>query len=217
MDSKQCPPLPEAYFSESAVATFIISPEHAVIFWNKACEELTGLPASQVLMTRNHWRAFYDEERPCLADIVIDGNVEDLPRHYEKFGVSTLARDGIRAEGWFDNLGGKRRYIIFDAAPIYNDQGQLVSAIETLQDISALKETEQEDLVAGLQSTIAGNKTLTGYLPICSSCKNIRDKEGCWIEVESYFRDEAGILFSHGICPACIRKLYPEFYDKLQE
>lgn len=218
MTSSVSSPIPPEYFFESAVATFIVSPEHKVIFWNKACEELTGIRASQILMTRNHWHAFYDEKRPCLVDIVIDGNIFDLPDHYQHFGESKLAKGGIRAEGWYENLGGQKRYIIFDAAPIYNEAGELVSAIETLQDITDIKKNEQanEDLIANLEVNIAKNLALRGYVPICSSCKNIRDKSGGWVSLESYFRDKADLLFSHGICPDCSRELYPELFNKLK-
>lgn len=53
-------------------------------------------------------------------------------------------------------------------------------------------------------------KYLEGLLPICASCKNIRDKDGQWHQIESYIRDRSGSEFSHGICPDCADKLYPE-------
>ncbi|MHB8764621.1 MAG: hypothetical protein ACYDA8_09860, partial [Deferrisomatales bacterium] len=53
-------------------------------------------------------------------------------------------------------------------------------------------------------------RSLRRLLPICASCKKIRDDQGYWTEVEVYFRDQAGATFTHGICPACLRRLYPE-------
>ena len=53
-------------------------------------------------------------------------------------------------------------------------------------------------------------KTLRGILPICSHCKNIRDDDGYWKQLEAYFDKHAGIQFSHGICPKCAKELYPE-------
>ncbi|MCK9483958.1 MAG: response regulator, partial [Candidatus Marinimicrobia bacterium] len=58
-------------------------------------------------------------------------------------------------------------------------------------------------------------KTLSGLLPICSSCKKIRDDNGYWNEVETYIHKYSEVEFSHGICPECMRKLYPEQYDRL--
>jgi formate hydrogenlyase transcriptional activator len=55
-------------FTNLSVAAFAIDSDHKVILWNKACEELTGLKADEVIGTRDHWKGFYKEPRPCLAD-----------------------------------------------------------------------------------------------------------------------------------------------------
>ncbi len=57
-------------------------------------------------------------------------------------------------------------------------------------------------------------KKLQGMLPICSSCKKIRDDKGYWNQIESYIKQNSEAEFSHGICPDCAQKLYGEFYDK---
>lgn len=62
-----------------------------------------------------------------------------------------------------------------------------------------------------LAENIAEIKTLRGMLPICASCKKIRDDKGYWNQIESYISDRSEILFSHSICPECAKKLYPEF------
>lgn len=56
-------------------------------------------------------------------------------------------------------------------------------------------------------------KQLRGIMPICSNCKSIRDDKGYWHEVEKYVSEHSDADFSHGLCPACIRKLYPDFAD----
>jgi len=56
---------------------------------------------------------------------------------------------------------------------------------------------------------VAEIKTLRGFLPICSVCKKIRDDEGYWQRVEKYIQDRSDAKFSHGLCPPCARKLYP--------
>lgn len=53
---------------------------------------------------------------------------------------------------------------------------------------------------------------LEGILPVCASCKKIRDDKGDWQQIEAYIRDRSAASFSHGICPECARKLYPEYY-----
>ncbi|MCP3927936.1 MAG: hypothetical protein GY705_02410 [Bacteroidetes bacterium] len=61
-----------------------------------------------------------------------------------------------------------------------------------------------------LQEAIAQIKTLSGMLPICSSCKKIRDDKGYWNQIESYIQDHSDVGFSHSICPDCAKKLYAD-------
>lgn len=200
----------------SAVAAFVIDAQHKVIYWNKACEELTGVKASEMVGTDNHWKPFYDHKRPCLADIVIDREFGVVPDYYNIFRESALISDGLHAEGWYTNLGGKDRYITFEAAPIHNCRGDLEAAIETLQDITQREKIEEERdrLIVELKEALAKVKQLSGFLPICASCKKIRDDKGYWNQIEAYIRDHSEAEFSHGICPDCAKKLYPDFYKK---
>lgn len=69
-------------------------------------------------------------------------------------------------------------------------------------------EEKQQRLVQGLQSALSEVKTLKGFLPICSSCKKIRDDKGYWNQIESYIQRHSNAEFSHGICPDCSEKLY---------
>ena len=71
---------------------------------------------------------------------------------------------------------------------------------------------ELRRLNAELQDTLARIKTLSGLLPLCSSCKKIRDDDGYWHQVEVYIRDHSEAEFSHGLCPECAKKLYPEIF-----
>jgi DNA-binding response OmpR family regulator len=69
---------------------------------------------------------------------------------------------------------------------------------------------EKEKLIRELQEALDNVKTLSGLLPICAKCKNIRTDDGYWMQVESYLRDYSGLNFTHSICPECVKKLYPE-------
>ncbi|SPQ02079.1 conserved hypothetical protein [Candidatus Sulfobium mesophilum] len=71
-------------------------------------------------------------------------------------------------------------------------------------------EEEREKLTSQLQQALAEVKTLSGLLPTCASCKNIRDDKGNWNQMEVYIRDHSQAEFSHGICPDCAKKLYAE-------
>jgi len=73
-------------------------------------------------------------------------------------------------------------------------------------------EKERDVLVRQLQDALANIKTLHGLLPICSSCKKIRDDHGYWNQVETYIGAHSDVEFTHGLCPECIEKLYPDYH-----
>ncbi|MBF0101954.1 MAG: PAS domain S-box protein [Desulfobacterales bacterium] len=136
-----------------AVAIFVIDSTHRVIYWNKACEMLTGIKSKNIIGTQNHWMPFYDYQRPTIADLIIDQATDKCSECYTVFSPSILLPHGWHAEGWYMNLGRKDRYIIFDSAPIYNQQGDIVAAIETIQDITErmLLEKERKQLTIELR------------------------------------------------------------------
>jgi hypothetical protein len=68
---------------------------------------------------------------------------------------------------------------------------------------------EKEKLIGELKEALAKVKTLSGLLPICSSCKKIRDDKGYWNQIETYIRERSEADFTHGICPKCAKMLYP--------
>lgn len=65
-----------------------------------------------------------------------------------------------------------------------------------------------------LEEALSKVKLLSGLLPICASCKQVRDDKGYWSQIELYIREHSMVEFSHGICPECAKKLYPELYDE---
>jgi PAS domain S-box-containing protein len=92
---------------------------------------------------------------------------------------------------------------------------QLIEINEQLHQAIARRrdaEQEREKVIAQLQDALERVRTLSGLLPICSSCKSVRDDDGYWHQVEVYIRDRSEAEFSHGICPDCALKLYPDFY-----
>lgn len=94
------------------------------------------------------------------------------------------------------------------------DINELRSAIE----IAVVKHEatqSQKVLIAKLQKALEEVKTLSGLLPICASCKRIRnDEDGSWQPIEDYIANHSDADFSHGICPECANRLYPELYQK---
>jgi PAS domain S-box-containing protein len=78
-------------------------------------------------------------------------------------------------------------------------------------------EVEQERLVQELQTSLAQVKLLSGLLPICAHCKNIRNDEGYWKQIEAFISSHSEATFSHGICPECLHKFYPEQEQRVLE
>lgn len=133
----------EDLLEHASAPVYVIDAGHRVLIWNRACEELTGIRAAEVKGTDGHWKAFYGEKRPCLADFVVSGELDGLADCYDLHGRSLLVRDGLHAEGWLTLANGRRRYLIFNAAPIRNKQGEIVAAIQTLEDFTERKEVEK--------------------------------------------------------------------------
>ncbi|WP_157471745.1 hypothetical protein [Desulfuromonas sp. DDH964] len=75
---------------------------------------------------------------------------------------------------------------------------------------------KQQALAESLQEALANVKILKKLLPICANCKKIRDDSGYWHQIETYISNNSGTLFSHGLCPDCGVKLYPDFNEKIQ-
>ena len=73
---------------------------------------------------------------------------------------------------------------------------------------------EREKLIKELQEALVKVKLLSGFLPICASCKKIRDDKGYWNQIEAYIRDHSEAEFSHGICPDCAEKIYGKYYTR---
>ena len=73
---------------------------------------------------------------------------------------------------------------------------------------------EREKLIADLQEALTRIKTLSGLLPICASCKKIRDDKGYWNQIETYIGQHSDANFSHSICPSCVKALYPQIAEK---
>jgi PAS domain S-box-containing protein len=107
-------------------------------------------------------------------------------------------------------------HVALTISPTKNELGQIEGSSTIARDITSRKlaEKEREELLASLQTALANVKTLHGMLPICSACNKIRNDEGYWERIETYIRERSDAEFTHGICPDCAKKLYPQFYKK---
>lgn len=191
--------------------TWVVDREGTVLFWNRAVEELTGVKAEDILGKGGYEHAlpFYGERRPTLIDLVLHRDPER-----EAGYTGLVEREGalVSSNTFHPCLGPHGSYLAGTAAPLYDEKGQPIGAIETVRDISRseLDRQEREALIAQLQEALGNVKTLSGLIPICSHCKSIRRDEGYWERVEAFISAHSGAEFSHGICPECRKKYYSE-------
>ncbi len=128
-----------------AIPAFVLDREGKVALWNPACEKLTGVTASDMIGTADHWKGFYPQARPCLADLAFGKNPELVANLYAAQSRAPSGPD-LRAENWCDLPAGGRRYLLIDACPIMDESGEIIAVVETLQDA-----TEQENARLALE------------------------------------------------------------------
>jgi diguanylate cyclase (GGDEF)-like protein len=122
-----------------AIPAFVLDTQCRVIIWNRACERLTGMGADEVLGTREHWRSFFNEKRPTLADMVVLNRSEDGARRDPRDGADGPPATQLCTEHWCDMPRSGRRYLAADACPVFDDQRRLLAVVETLRDMTAEK------------------------------------------------------------------------------
>jgi PAS domain S-box-containing protein len=130
----------------STIPTFVLNKDHVVTHWNKAVEKLTGVRAETMVGTARPSTPFWGEERPTMADVILDQIGEDeIKKLYGKtWRKSTLIEEAYEAEVFFPRLGKSGRWCLFTAAPIKAPDGSIVGAIETLWDKTEDKKAEEE-------------------------------------------------------------------------
>jgi PAS domain S-box-containing protein len=183
----------------STIPTFVINKDHIVTHWNRAMERLTGTPAEEMVGTNHQSIPFWKEERPTMADVILDQIDEDeIQKLYgEKWRKSALIEDAYEAEIFFPRLGETGKWCWFTAAPIKAPDGTIVGSIETLWDKTEDKKAEAEreffnrelstmctiygalnapaDLNARIDQTV---DELLSFLPASFVCIFILDQDG---------------------------------------
>ena len=125
------------------IPTFVLDMHCRVLFWNRACEHLTGVSAAQVVGTTNHWRGFYSERRPCLADLIVQDRTTEIHALYSEYTTASDPFYGLYAENWcVMSHVGTRLYLGINAGPIYSEAGELIAVVETLRDMTLQKQAQ---------------------------------------------------------------------------
>jgi diguanylate cyclase (GGDEF)-like protein/PAS domain S-box-containing protein len=174
MDSSDAPEVPAAadrafahqLMETLAIPIFVLDTSARVMLWNRACERLTGVPAHEIIGTREHWRSFFDVRRPTLADLLIEERAAQAQRFQPRHGLADDQH--LSAESWCDMPRvGRRRYLATDACPIYDERGRLAAVVETLRDMTdeklaqiALEQLATRDGLTGLANRRCFDQTL---------------------------------------------------------
>lgn len=215
-------------------AFFELTPEGKVVYANEAACKLLGLAEEKVL-SQGLANFFSAEQRPYIeklllqvgTELVTEGVDKPLFIHDRQVLLNMVAVTDL-----------SQRFVIIimhDITEHKRTETQLVKQQTDLEKLVAertlaLMEAntklqrdiverkklydQREELIHELENALAKVKTLSGFLPICSSCKKIRDDKGYWQQLEAYLGKHSGTEFSHSICPECSRKLYPELGEK---
>lgn len=181
----------------SQEGVWIIDLEGRVQFVNRRLADLLGYSPEE--MTDCSIADFISCEENSRMQEVMEQFLQGKRERYD--GLCFRRKDGSRLWG------------IVSVSPISVGDGDHVGSLGMFTDISERKlmEKERERMILELQEALANVKTLSGLLPICASCKKIRDDKGYWNRIEEYIRDRTEAEFSHSICPDCRKKLYPGY------
>ena len=161
--------------------------------WNNNFEVVTGYSANQIEeMSPHDFVAVKDKKRITKA----------IEQVFNEGSVCVEA-------GFLTSQGQVIPYLFTGYKFVQQNMNYLVGVGLDISD-RVIIENEKENLIAKLHDTLSQVKQLSGLLPICASCKKIRDDKGYWNQIELYIREHSEAEFSHGICPECAKKIYPE-------
>lgn len=172
---------------DSNDAITIVDLKGKILAWNKGASKLYG----------------YTEEEALQMNVLQLIPHEQQPEWDNYKNIFRQGETSTTFEAQRISKSGRLLDILMTASILTDDDGGTTSLATTEKDITHIKEelrTKEKEV-----------KKLKGLLPICASCKEIRDDQGYWHQIESYIRDHSEAEFSHGICPKCIKKLYPEY------
>jgi PAS domain S-box-containing protein len=172
-----------------------------VLSWNSGAEHMFGYAAEDMVGESIEILIPHDQHNE-ISDI---RDLIQLGERVEHLETVRVRRDGRQID------------VSITISPITNADRNIHGASIVLRDITERKRQEKErlHLIEELTEALKRVKTLNGLLPICASCKKIRNDGGYWEQVESYIKSRSNAEFTHGICPDCVRTLYPEYQSIL--
>jgi two-component system, cell cycle sensor histidine kinase and response regulator CckA len=185
-----------AIVNSSQDAIYSMNLNSSIISWNPAAERIYGYSADEII-GRSIATLFPLSRRDELLESMTHVRLGEM--------VGTYETERKRKDGGVIP-------ICLTISPIKNAGGKVIGASVIARDISKQKQEEHDHLklIAELTEALGQAKTLTGLLPICATCKRIRDEKNSWSQVETYIARRSNAIFTHGICPECSNKLQPE-------
>lgn len=191
-----------ALFENAVEGIFQTTPEGRLISANPAQAKLLGYDSPQEYMEQ-------------ITDLTRQQYVISEDRETFK---NTLEVEGTirQFETQLLNKDGNSLWASISARAVRNDAGAIIYYEGFVENITEHKkiEEEREKLILELRNALTQVKILHGLLPICASCKKIRNDKGYWEQMEVYIRDHSEADFTHSICPECVENLYPEYHKK---
>ncbi len=133
----------ESIICESPIPQFMIGKDHKVIYWNKALEDIRGITSREMVGTKNHWKAFYEYERPCMADLIVDGTEIEIKKWYHINEHKANPARHYKAMDFFKTFGPGGRWLYFSAIPVKDARGNIIGAVEMLEDATDSKMAEE--------------------------------------------------------------------------
>jgi PAS domain S-box-containing protein len=189
----------KAFHSSSYALTLTRLSDGQIVEVNEGFVNITGYPAAEVLGQATVGLHIWDRQEDRVA--VVKELSEKGRVHGREFP--------------FRKRSGEVLTGLFSADIIYiNNEAFVLSSISDITE-RKMGEMERERLIQELRDALSQVRKLSGMLPICASCKKIRDDQGYWQQVEAYITTHSEAEFSHGVCPECAKKLYPDYYEEM--
>lgn len=189
----------QSYLDVAGVILVVIGSDQKVLLINRKGCEVLGYEEKEIV-GQNWFDRFLPESMREKAKYVFAKLIEGEKELFDYFENSVLTKSGEeRITAWHNSV-------------LRDKSGKIIATLSSGEDITEKKkiEAEREKLIHDLKEALTKVKTLSGLLPICASCKRIRDDKGYWRQIEVYIREHSEAVFSHGLCPECAKKLYPD-------
>jgi len=129
----------------SSIPTLVVDANHVITHCNKAYERLKGIAADRMIGTRNQWMTFYSRPEPVMLDFIVDRVPEEhIMQHFShRCRKSQVAEGAFEAELFFPDIGENGEWLFFTTAPLLDEEGRLVGAVETIQNVTQRKRAEE--------------------------------------------------------------------------